>query len=108
MEFLAAVPTVWDETRVVAAKISDYVILARRNGDDWYLGAIGDEEAREFDVDLSFLGDGEWMMLEYRDGINADRYASDYVYEEKAVSAETALKLKLAPAGGWAARFVKK
>ncbi|HVI78653.1 MAG TPA: glycoside hydrolase family 97 protein, partial [Candidatus Acidoferrum sp.] len=60
MEFLAAVPTEWDETRALDGRISDYVLLARRNGRDWYVGAMTDWTQRDLDVDLSFLGDGSF------------------------------------------------
>ncbi len=53
MEFLSQVPTVWDETAVLDAKVSDYIILARKNGDAWYMGAMTDWEAREFTVDFT-------------------------------------------------------
>ena len=58
MEFLSAVPTVWDETRVLTAKIGEYVVVARRSGSDWYIGAMTDWTPRDLDIDLSFLPAG--------------------------------------------------
>ena len=58
MEFLGPVPTVWDETRVLDAQIGDYVVVARRNGRDWCLGAMTDWTPRELTLDLSFLPEG--------------------------------------------------
>ena len=58
MEFLGPVPTVWDETKVLDAKIGEYVVVARRNGREWYVGAMTDWTARELEIDLSFLPDG--------------------------------------------------
>ena len=78
MEFLGPVPTEWDETRVLDGKISDYVIVARRSGSDWYVGAMTDWEPRDLEVDFSFLPEGNFQMTSYQDGVNADRYASDY------------------------------
>jgi alpha-glucosidase len=106
MEFLAAVPTVWDETRVLDAKIADYVIVARRSGKDWYIGAMSDWTPRELDLDLSFLPDGTFHMQSYEDGVNADRMAGDYRMKKSEVSKSTKLRIKLAPGGGWAARLV--
>src|SRR5436190_21245703 len=78
MEFLAAVPTVWDETRVLDAKMSQHVLLARRNGSDWYVGAMTDWTPRDLEIDFSFLPDGNFTLDSYEDGVNADRNASDF------------------------------
>src|SRR5580704_6833359 len=72
MEFLAAVPTTWDETKVLDARIAEYVLLARRNAKDWYLGAMTDWTARELEVDFSFLPEGNFSLDAYQDGVNAD------------------------------------
>lgn len=104
MEFLSAVPTEWDETKVLDARISDYVLIARRSGNEWYIGAITDWSARDLDLDLSFLPAGNFLLDEYRDGINADRYAEDYKRVKQTVTKATKLHLKLAEGGGWVAR----
>jgi alpha-glucosidase len=106
MEFLSAVPSVWDETKVLDAKISDYLLLARRKGKDWYVGAMTDWDKRELTLDLSFLGEGEYQMVLYKDGINADRCAIDYKKETKKVSSKEKLRIQLAPGGGWVARII--
>ncbi|HKR86038.1 MAG TPA: glycoside hydrolase family 97 protein [Terriglobales bacterium] len=105
MEFLAAVPTVWDESRVLDAKMSEYVLLARRNGNDWYVGGMTDWTARDLEVDFSFLPEGNFTLGSYEDGVNADRNASDYKKMTRQVSKTTKLKIHLAPGGGWAARI---
>jgi alpha-glucosidase len=105
MEFLAAVPTEWDETKVLDARIADYVVVARRNGRDWYIGAMNDWTPRTVDIDLSFLPDGAFTMDGYQDGDNADRNASDYHKTTTSVNRTTKLKLQLASGGGWAARI---
>lgn len=105
MEFLAEVPVVWDETRVLEARVADYVLIARRSGSDWYVGAMTDWTPRELVLDFFFLGEGEYTAEIYMDGINADRYGSDYKKNARKVSSETSLKIKLAPGGGWAARI---
>ncbi len=108
MEFLSAVPTVWDETRVLDARIADHVVVARRKGPDWFIGAMTDWTPRELDVDLSFLAEGPgvaWTMVAFADGADADKVASRYVRSSRAVSRTTRLKIKLAPGGGWAARI---
>ncbi|HKW65129.1 MAG TPA: glycoside hydrolase family 97 protein [Candidatus Acidoferrum sp.] len=106
LEFLAAVPTEWDETKVLDAKIADYVVVARRNGREWYIGAMTDWTSRELELDLSFLPNGDFQMVAYEDGANADRMASDYKLVRSQVTKATKFKIKLAPGGGWAARIV--
>jgi alpha-glucosidase len=103
MEFLRAVPTVWDETRVLDARIADYALVARRRGSDWFLGAITDWSPRDLVVDLSFLPKGEFQLTEWRDGRNARRHAEDYVKATHAVTRATKLNVHLAEGGGWAA-----
>jgi alpha-glucosidase len=104
MEFLAAVPTVWDETKVLDARISQYVLLARRNGPDWYVGAMTDWTPRDFAVDFSFLPEGNFTIDAYQDGMNANRNASDYKRSTQQIARTTKLQIHLAPGGGFAAR----
>jgi len=105
MEFLAAVPTEWDDTRVLDARISDYVLVARRNGSDWYVGAMTDWAPRDLELAFSFLPDGQFTMTSYEDGVNADRNASDYKKTTIQVNRATKIKIHLAPGGGWASRI---
>jgi alpha-glucosidase len=106
MEFLSAVPTVWDETRVLNAKVSEYVTVARKHGEAWYIGAMTNWTPRDFKIDLSFLGAGNFKITSWADGINADRYASDYKKQTRTVTSTEKLKVHLAPGGGWAAMLV--
>ena len=105
MDFLAPVPTEWDETKVLDARIADYVVVARRNGHDWYVGAMTDWTPRDLEIDLSFLPEGSFTMEAYQDGVNAGRYASDYKKTTTKVDRTAKLKLQLASGGGWAARI---
>jgi alpha-glucosidase len=104
MEFLSPVPSVWDETKVLDAKLGEYVLLARRSGRDWYVGAMTNWTGRDLEVDLSFLPSGTFSMDAYQDGVNADRNASDYKKTKVQVRSGQKLKITLAPGGGWAAR----
>jgi alpha-glucosidase len=105
LEFLAAVPSVWDETRVLDARMGEYVAIARRSGGEWYCGAMTDWTPRELTVDLSFLPAGNFKLEEWSDGMNADRRADDYKKTVRTVTSATRLTLKLAEGGGWAARL---
>ena len=100
-EFIATIPTVWDETRILDGKMGEYIVTARRSGDTWYVGGITDWTPRDVEIDLSFLGSGEAML--FRDGANADRKASDYRRETLPINASQPLKVHLAPGGGFAA-----
>jgi alpha-glucosidase len=105
MAFLSQVPTTWDETRALQGKVAEYVLVARRKGNDWYLGGMNNDTARDVDVDLSFLPAGEYTADIFMDGVNADRYASDYRRVSEQVTADSVLKAAMAPGGGWAARI---
>jgi alpha-glucosidase len=105
MEYLAAVPTTWDETRVLDARIGEYVTVARRKGSEWYIGSMTNWTARDFEIKLSFLPAGKHEITVYSDGINADRFASDYRKSKALAGSGEVLKIHLAPGGGWAARI---
>ena len=108
MEFLSKVPAVWDKTIVLDAKIADYILLARLSGNDWYVGAMTDDKARDFTIDFSFLDKGTYLADIWQDGINADRNGNDFKKISVDVTKETKLNIHLAPGGGWAARVYKK
>jgi alpha-glucosidase len=105
--FITAVPTVWDETKGLAGKIGDYAVVARRKGETWYVGAMGDWQARTVSLDTAFLGSGEWTAIVVEDGVNADRDATDHVHRTMRIKAGDKLEIKMAPGGGWTARFVR-
>lgn len=107
-EFISRVPTVWDETVSLDGKVSEYVAIARRHGDEWYIGALTNWTPRELELDLSFLGDGSYTLELFKDGVNADRAAHDYKKEVIPVPASRKLKIKMAPGGGYAARIQKR
>jgi alpha-glucosidase len=106
MNFLAAVPTTWHETHALSATIGEHLAVARRHDNDWYLGAMSNEEARSIEVTLSFLDEGEtYTMTTWEDGPNADRYAEDLHVNTQEVSAGDTVTIELAPSGGFAARL---
>lgn len=107
MDLIGSIPTVWDTTIVVDGKVGDYIITARKKGDDWFVGAMTDWTQRDLNLDLSFLSNGKYKATICGDGINADRYASDYKMEEKVVDRSETLSIKLAPGGGWLMRLKK-
>ena len=107
MNFLSKVPTTWDDTKVIKAKVSEYIVIARKKDNEWYLGAMTNWTAREFEVDLSFLPKGKYTIDIYEDGINADRNAEDLKNIKKIVKNTDKITIKMAPGGGFAARIYK-
>ena len=104
--FIAGVPTVWDETVALDGKVSEYISIARRSGDVWYVGALTNWTARELDLDLSFLPAGEYEVEIYQDGVNAYKFASDYKKCEMKLPADKKLRAAMASGGGWVAKIV--
>lgn len=105
--FIADIPTVWDKTVALDGKVGEYVAIARQHGNDWYVGALTNWDARELTLDLSFLGEGNYTLELFKDGINADRAARDYKKEVISVPADRKVKIKMASGGGWAAKIYK-
>ncbi len=103
MEFLSEVPSVWDETIVLDAKVGDYVIVARRSGTKWFLGGMTDWYPRELTIDLSFLPGGNYACDLYTDGLNSDRYAGDFTWTTGRISSYDQLTVRMSPGGGMAA-----
>ncbi len=103
--FIAGVPVTWDQTEVVEAKVADYIAVARRKGDTWYLGAMTDWDARTLEINLPFLAPGEYLVEIFSDGINADRHGEDYRHETVRQHFPGMMTLNMAPGGGWVARI---
>jgi alpha-glucosidase len=106
-DFITKIPTTFDETVPLAGKVAEYVAIARKKGDTWYVGAMSNWSARELILDFSFLDDGAYQAVIFQDGINADRDATDYKRNVLKISSGDKLTIQLAPGGGWAARIEK-
>lgn len=107
--FIAAFPTVWDETRVLDGKVGEYIATARRKGDDWYIGVLTDWTSRDIKLDLRKLGLPEGAQFHFDafvDGANADKSATDFVHVE--FDAKAAVQVHLAKGGGFAAKVTLK
>jgi alpha-glucosidase len=105
VDFIASVPTTFDETVALDGKVGEYAAIARRKGDTWYIGAMSNWDARDITIDLSFLKEGKYKAEIFKDGINADRDATDYNKEVMDVSSNDKLKIHLSNGGGWAAKI---
>ena len=106
-EFISTIPTEWDELKVIHAKIGKETVLARKNGQNWYIGAITNSDKKSLEINLDFLDDGEYQMEYIKDGINADTRAIDYKKKSKLVSNSESLNIELAPGGGWIGKLIK-
>ena len=101
LEFIAAVPTVWDETQIIGGSVGKYIITARRKADTWYIGAMTDWNTRDVEIDLGALVGGKWTADCYMDGNIAGKIASDY--RRRTLEGERSLKVHMASGGGFAA-----
>lgn len=106
-DFITSVPVNWDETRVLAAEAGQYIVMAKRRGDKWFIGGITNETKREVEVTLSVLPEGKtFQMTSFVDGVNANRMAMDYRQEKASVNKSTKLRIKMARNGGFAAAII--
>ena len=108
LRFISGVPTVWDETEVLAGEVGDHIVTARRHGDVWYVGGLAGWDGRTVRVDLSLLPEGTYAVELFRDGENAARIAQDYVREEFLLAPGKSFDVKMFPGGGFAARITKR
>jgi alpha-glucosidase len=106
LAFLSAVPTSWDETRVLNAKVGDYVTIARRRGAEWYIGSIAGWHGADLTIPLNFLGAGQYIAEIYSDASDAAENPTHTTVEHNAVSRSTVLNAKLVTGGGQAIRIV--
>ncbi|MGC4036254.1 MAG: glycoside hydrolase family 97 protein [Chitinophagaceae bacterium] len=108
MELLGSIPTVWDETKIIDGIAGQYIITARKKGDDWFIGSMSNWQPRELKLSLDFLdASTEYNATICEDGINADRYASDYIIRETRLNNKDSITIKLAPGGGFLLRLKK-
>lgn len=109
MEFLSAVPSVWEETVPIDGKVGEYIVIARQTSKkEWYIGVMNGGKAKEITLDLSFLDGGNYQAMIWQDGINANRFAQDFKKTNQSVKKGDKLKINLANNGGWVARLVKR
>lgn len=106
-EFIASCPVTWDETIALEGEIGEYIAIARRKGNRWYVGAMTDWKARDLTINLEFLGEGDWKMDVFQDGVNADRNGADFKHIGINLGGKRNVDIHMAPGGGWAAVISK-
>lgn len=107
-EFLSAVPTWWDETRVLDAEIGRLLVTARRRGNVWYLGGLLAGAVRDVALPLSFLGPGTHALQVWRDAADTDRDPNQLAVEHREVTAMDILRVPVGGDGGFVARLTPR
>lgn len=102
MEFLSQVPVVWDETRVLKASVGEYIVVARRSGDTWFIGGMVGEKGQKFEIDLDFIK-GNKTLTCWEDGVNVELNANDFARRSRKVKQGDKLTINMYDGGGFTA-----
>ena len=109
VDIITSIPDTWDETRILQGEIGCFILTARRNGSDWYVGGQTNWDERTVEIPLDFLRPGAtYQATIVTDGINANHHAEDYRIESKTLSANNKLHLKMASGGGFVVKLIKQ
>ena len=104
-DFISGVPTTFDQTVALDGSVGEFAAIARKKNNTWWVGVLNNWNARDLQLDFSFLGSGEYHAEIFSDGVNADRDATDYKKEIILVNASSKINIHLSNGGGWAARI---
>jgi alpha-glucosidase len=107
MELLGSIPTTWDDTKILQGKIGEYIVTARKKGNDWFIAGLNNSTTREISLSLNFLDSGNYIATSCIDGINAHNYGSDYKISKQQINKNSLLPFKMAPGGGFTIRITK-
>ena len=100
-DFIAPIPTTWDESICLCGEIGEYVVIARRKGDIWYIAGMTNWNARDVEFSLDMLTADTSLCELFCDGVNADRDATDYRHAKNNVKKSQKVKVHMAPGGGF-------
>ena len=107
-DFIAQIPTTFDETVALDGQLGEYIVIARRKGTTWYVAAMTDWTVRDLAIPLSFLGEGLFSADIFADGANAMKEATDYKHTKQTATCQDQLKIHLSSGGGWTGIFKKQ
>lgn len=107
-EFLQAVPLTWDQTKVVNGEVNQYVTIARKKDNNWYVGAINNSKARTIDLSLDFLDKGEYTLILFKDAADSEANPNHLTKETRTVTAKDKIQVSLVSDGGMAMQLMKK
>ena len=102
-DFIAQIPTTFDETVALDGQLGEYTVIARRKGSVWYVAAMTDWTARDLTISLDFIGEGQHIADIFADGVNAHKEATDYKHTQQTVTNKDRLAVHLSSGGGWTA-----
>ena len=102
-DFIAQIPTTFDETVALDGQLGEYTVIARRKGTVWYVAAMTDWTARDLTISLDFIGEGQHTADIFADGVNAHKEATDYKHTQQTVTRKDRLAVHLSSGGGWTA-----
>ena len=102
-DFIAQIPTTFDETVALDGQLGEYTVIARRKGSVWYVAAMTDWTARDLTISLDFIGEGQHTADIFADGVNAHKEATDYKHAQQTVTSKDRLTVHLSSGGGWTA-----
>ena len=102
-DFIAQIPTTFDETVALDGQLGEYTVIARRKGSVWYVAAMTDWTARDLTIPLDFIGEGQHTADIFADGVNAHKEATDYKHTQQTVTSKDRLAVHLSSGGGWTA-----
>ena len=108
VDIITSLPDTFDETKIIQGKLGSYIIVARRNGSDWYLGGQTNWDGRDVELSLDILPPGTYQATIVSDGINANHNAEDYRIEQKTLTTNDQLSLKMANGGGFLIKLIKQ
>ncbi len=108
IDLIASIPTVWDNSKAIAGKIGEYIVMARNKGADWFVSGINNEKPLKGEMKLEFLGAGAYTAQIFSDGVNADKVGTDYSIKTIHVTSGTIIPYKMAPGGGFVIKILKK
>ena len=102
-DFIAQIPTTFDETVALDGQLGEYTVIARRKGSVWYVAAMTDWTARDLTISIDFIGEGQHTADIFADGVNAHKEATDYKHTQQTVTSKDRLTVHLSSGGGWTA-----
>jgi alpha-glucosidase len=107
-EFIQAIPTTWDETKIIDASIDEFIITARRKSNDWYIGSINNHEQKNITIDLNFLAEGNYTATLFTDAKDAATNPNDLIKETHTFSKKDKIDLHLEAGGGMVMSLIKQ
>ena len=108
LDILKQIPTTWDETKFVDGEMGNFIVVARRSGEEWYVGSMTDWDEREINIPLEFLGKGNFIATVWRDGDDVNTNPTSLIREEIDVNKANIVRAKLAKGGGHVIYFRPK